>query len=433
MIWRLTLGSALALTSALANLALLGIAGWFLTGMALAGLAGASFNYFIPAALIRALAIGRAGGRYLERLVTHDATLTLVARLRPRLFLALAAQDPGREGPHGGDLAARLGGDLEALQRLFLYVAVPGLVAVLGGLAVIGVLAAYAPEAAVLCALGLLMAGGGGGAVLVALGRAPGRASVAVRLRLREAVADLALGADELWSFGALGRHLAGIDAHARALAGIQARFARRDALAAALLPTLALATVWGVLLSLPGGLPGPEKALVVFLALAAFDLLAPLPDAATRLEATLTTLGRLRALGRPGGAPLPSGIAPVLLPLGPGARVGLVGPSGAGKTTVARRLAGLGPDASAEARASLAPQTPMFVAASLRHNLLIAAPEADDTTLRAALETVCLGEWLAGLPEGLSTPIGEGGRAVSGGRRGACPWPAPCWAALRC
>ncbi|MEO6032056.1 MAG: ABC transporter ATP-binding protein, partial [Burkholderiaceae bacterium] len=75
---RMLLGGALlAATTVLAGVALLGLAGWFITATALAGASAATalaFDVFAPAAAIRALALLRTGARYAERLVTHDAT-----------------------------------------------------------------------------------------------------------------------------------------------------------------------------------------------------------------------------------------------------------------------------------------------------------------------------------------------------------------------
>ncbi len=56
--------------------------------------------------------------------------------------------------------------------------------------------------------------------------------------------------------------------------------------------------------------------------------------------------------------------------------------------------------------------------ATSVRHNLLLAAPEADDAAVAGALGRAGLGALLADLPEGLDTVLGEGGRGLSGGER---------------
>ena len=91
---RLWLGGALlALLTVLMGMALLGLSGWFITATALAGLLPATaivFDVFMPSAGIRLLALGRTGTRYAERLVTHDATLAVLAALRERLLRSWA-------------------------------------------------------------------------------------------------------------------------------------------------------------------------------------------------------------------------------------------------------------------------------------------------------------------------------------------------------
>lgn len=54
----------------------------------------------------------------------------------------------------------------------------------------------------------------------------------------------------------------------------------------------------------------------------------------------------------------------------------------------------------------------------TLRENLLLARPGADDDQLLAALRTAQLGDWMAALPSGLDTPLGAHGSPVSGGER---------------
>ena len=68
---RLRLAAAAGAVVSVSAVCLLGLSGWFITGAAFAGLAGAaaaqSFNYMMPSAIIRLLAIVRTGGRYVER------------------------------------------------------------------------------------------------------------------------------------------------------------------------------------------------------------------------------------------------------------------------------------------------------------------------------------------------------------------------------
>ncbi|WP_338074034.1 thiol reductant ABC exporter subunit CydD [Halomonas alimentaria] len=115
--------------------------------------------------------------------------------------------------------------------------------------------------------------------------------------------------------------------------------------------------------------------------------------------------------------------LGPLDLTLVPGEVVAVTAPSGGGKSTLLQLLAGfLGPN---EGRRRTAPgltfawmdQRPLLIQGSLADNLRLAAPEADDARLVAALQHAGLGELLARLPEGLATVVGERGAGLSGGQ----------------
>ena len=122
-------GVALAALTVLMGMALLGLSGWFITATAIAGLVPAValvFDVFMPSAGIRLLAVGRTGARYAERMVTHDATLAVLAALRQKLFLHWARPQAARvllQRP--ARLLQRLTSDVDALDNLYLRLLVP--------------------------------------------------------------------------------------------------------------------------------------------------------------------------------------------------------------------------------------------------------------------------------------------------------------------
>ncbi|SER75253.1 ATP-binding cassette, subfamily B [Tranquillimonas rosea] len=133
----------------------------------------------------------------------------------------------------------------------------------------------------------------------------------------------------------------------------------------------------------------------------------------------------------RPGQAALDG----VSLDVAPGETVALVGPSGAGKTTIiqlllrfydptggAVRLDGI--DLRDMARPdfrhalALVPQDPVIFAATARENIRFGRPEATDAEVEAAARAAAAHDFLAALPEGYDTHVGERGVMLSGGQK---------------
>ena len=122
-------------------------------------------------------------------------------------------------------------------------------------------------------------------------------------------------------------------------------------------------------------------------------------------------------------GSPLPL-LDCVSFAVAKGSLTVLSGPSGCGKTTLMRLLAGLlVPESgtilrSETAPCSYVPQEPHLFNATLLENITLFQSECREDDVRAALEQLSLGNWLAALPQGLATPLGEGGQSLSQGQR---------------
>jgi thiol reductant ABC exporter CydC subunit len=127
--------------------------------------------------------------------------------------------------------------------------------------------------------------------------------------------------------------------------------------------------------------------------------------------------------------------LAAMSLHVGPGEHVAITGPNGSGKSTLLAALARHldpesgrylldGLDAVAEpltdirSRIAVVDDEPHLFASSLRENLRLARPGRPDEDLLRALDHAGLTDWYAGLPDGLDTRLGSGGRGVSGGER---------------
>lgn len=465
---RLVVGTALLAATLLSSVGLLAVSGWFITATALAGLAGAAMEVYRPSGAIRLFALTRTLSRYFERLVHHDAVLRVLARLRVRLFRTLLPQPLGvLRRLRATDWVNRLLADVDALDNLYLRILGPTL-ATAATVLVTSLLLFWALGAAAMPAAALLLLGG------IALpwfawqaGRVPGEGVDRYLPALRAQASDLVSGLAELHACRATERHRNQLlDAsHGLITARKQAqRLAGAGEAATGLLAhgALAAALVAGLVLYQSGSVTGPMAALAALAALAAGEALGALPAAWQHLSRTRAAARRLLEHDTPSdGAPetgdAPAGadeapppvtlwnvtarhtpLAEPLLAGGtlrvhPGEHVLLQGASGAGKSSVLDLVAGLLvpesgrvtlgaravhgiPETERFRRIGYLTQRTEYFADSVAGNLRLAAPQADDDTLWAALATAGLRARVAALPRGLHEWIGEGGVQLSGG-----------------
>lgn len=142
------IAACLAMMTALSVIGLLMTSGWFISAAAMTGmvaLGSHSFNYLVPAAIIRVMAMVRTAGRYGEMMVSHHAVFGLLQRLRVRFFnqfsrLPLANLSITLQSTHA---MHRLTHDIDVLNELPLRVVSPWLVATTASLLVATLLYQY--------------------------------------------------------------------------------------------------------------------------------------------------------------------------------------------------------------------------------------------------------------------------------------------------
>lgn len=461
--WRLYGGRALAVATELCSIGLAATATWMLvrasTRTPFAELA-------VAAVAVRTFAIGKGVLRYSERLVSHDATFRMLADVRARVVARLGRIAPaGVPGMERGDVMARVVDDVDRLADQELRVMSPmtsglvvGLVAVItSAMLAPGFGVAYTVAVAVVAivlpvATNLLTAG-------------TVRDQVAARSRLAGATLELVEHADELTTSGASGDWVGRISEAAASIGRSERRRGTRigaiEGVAALAAPTLAASIVL-VDHAIGGTVDGALLAVAVLVPFALIEVLAPLLHAGEQQASVQFAAGRLRAvLDAPDPVPEPTdavplpthpplvlddvtlrwpgAASPVLsgldLRLEPGELVRIDAPSGTGKSTIAAALvrfiaveqgryllgdvdAALAGGDNVREVVTWCQQTPWLAATSLRENLHLAAPDATDDEMWAALDAVALSDWAVALPEGLSSAVGRDGSAMSGGQR---------------
>jgi ATP-binding cassette subfamily C protein CydC len=420
---------------------------------------------------VRFFGIARGVFRYLDRLISHEVTFRLLSRLRVWFYRAVEPLAPAiLDRYRSGDLLSRIVSDIDTLQNFYLRVLAPPLVAAVTGLGVWFLLGAFNPVFA-LAFLGFyLLAGVGVPWLTHLLSKRLAARSVELRSDLNASMVDGIQGMAELVAFGQEDRQAARIEQLNGQLIKAQVRLGAINALQSTLGSLLMNLAAWTMLvLAIPlvrnGQLDPVYLALVVLAALASFEAVLPLGQAFQYLAISLASADRLfeivdkvpavKTLPSTGPAQpeasgyslevknvsfsyepgQPDALHNLSFNLQPGHSIALVGESGAGKSTLANlllrfwdyetgeiRLAGRDlntvPPEEVRKIIGLVSQRTHLFNATIRENLAIANPNADQAAIEAACKQAQIHDFIAGLPQGYATPVGEFGLSLSGGER---------------
>ncbi len=441
---------ALSATHLTAGLALLLLSGWFIAASAVAGLAplATSFNYVIPAAMIRFLALIRILAGYGEKYFGHSALLDRVNHLRLAVFDAVmhGSADDARATE-----LERLSAQTDALASRDIAATFPIVAA--GVLAVLLALLALLvfPPLLLLQAIALPIAG------LIAFWQWRSLRQLQQQLAEQQAAYSAAiehyLGSVSLWYQG---NAKASIDNGESAWRSTRHALRQTQTRGDSRLTALALLLlVWAAASPSEHWLGSPYLMLGLFFCLSLPDWLGAPIRAMSALAEAQHAANELDKVTTEAESNVPSEesterlsvddlvfsqlrpqrehlrCSTLDLTLKRGEIAFIQGSSGSGKSSLLLAIAGLlpqqgtlyvnGQDAAAmplpTRRRNLlyVEQFPMVLADTLRQNLLLAAPEADDATLGDALRAVGLENVLQ---DGLNQWLGETGRLLSGGEK---------------
>ncbi len=406
---------------------------------------------------------------WVESWLAHDVAYRLLTDMRLAVFRKLDALAPAYlTRRRSGDLVGAATHDVELIEYFFAHTITPAFVAVLVPAAVLVALGAYSAALVLVLVPFLLYT-----ALVPVLGR--GRID-RLGSRAREAsgdlnahVVDTVQGLAEIVAYRQVTAWGEALGAKARRFYELRLPFLRDLARQTAVQETatgiggLAVIAV-GAWLAQDGRLDAGTLPLLTLLALSAFVPLWEVAQVGRQLADTLGAARRLRVVeaepvpvtdgpGVPAvavrgavaveltdvrfaypGRPRPA-LDGVSLRIPDGSTVALVGPSGAGKTTVASLLLRFWDPQSGvirlfghdlreyqldelRRRIALVAQDTYLFNDTLRANVLLARPDADDAALGVAIERAALGELVSDLPDGLDTVVGERGAQLSGGQR---------------
>jgi len=469
--WRIALAILLGSVMIASSIALFGMAAYLIAAAALGPLL---VFLSIPIYLVQTMGIVRAASRYTERLVSHNTTFRLLARLRVWAYRRIEPQAPAHLLSHrSGDMLARLVADIEEAQNFYQRVVSPVVVALVISLFAFAVFSIFSMGMAWVSLIFLVLAGLGVPFLSVSQSRGLGRQQVEARAELNIQVVDGVQGMRDVLAFGRSEARLESVATCDRALGQVQRRMARISGLQAALGDLLMNTAMWVLLLlAIPlvatGYIDGVYLGVIGLLLLASFEAVQPLASALQGLGTSRAAAERVFAVtdapppvsesAAPQAIPVHAGgadacdlsfeqvfftyqsgerevLSDISFNLRQGRRLAIVGPSGAGKSTLARlALRFWDPTSGAiclngqdirryrlsdlrDHIAVVAQDTYIFND-TLRANLLLARPQASEAEIEEALEQAQLTEFVRQLPLGLKTRVGEQGLQLSGGER---------------
>ena len=468
--WML-LGIFLSLITAMANVGLLALSGWFISIMAIAGVAGITeINYFTPSASIRGLAIARTAGRYIERVVSHEATFRLLAELRQWFYNKLEPLAPAiLQRYQSGDILSRISADINTLENFYIRIISPIVVAIIAFVFYAFFLVRY-DNCLFIAELSLLIIAGIITPIIInRLAKKSGERLNKTSSTLRISAIDSVQGMGELLIYGASKNHIEKTSSISKELIKDQETQAKLAGFSQGFIGFCANITMWLILIiSIPlirnGSLEPAHLAMLALFALASFEVVLPLPLAFQLLPQVLAAGQRLFEIvdnsplvTEPNSeSPTPKhmdiifndvsfayddtikkGIQNCSFTLNTGQKLAIIGPSGIGKSTIVQLLNRFWQQHQNSKGSiqfggypieeyhgedirqyfSVLPQQNLLFNNTIKNNLLLANPQATDEQLDSVCKIAQIDSFIHNQSDGYNTWVGEAGLQLSGGQ----------------
>jgi len=448
------------------SVALIGTSAWLIST---AALHPSIADLGVSVVGVRFFGITRGIFRYLERLVSHNVTFQLLSRLRVWFYQKLEPLAPARLMEYkSGDLLARVIGDVETLENFYVRVISPTLTAVCVAIFTAIFFASFYPTIAFVLigfffTLGFILP-----LISQIISRKPGEQLINQRADLQTQLVDGIQGLADLLAFGRGQDRADQVSLTGIAYGSTQKRMAGISSISSALSTFLTNFGLWLVLfLVIPqvtaGNIKGVMLGTFALMTFASFEAVNPLPLAAQMWNSSHEAAKRLFEVvdvepvvsdqvisDQPEitnyelhfthlsfSYPIQSipALQDISFTIPQGKSIAVVGPSGAGKSTIANLLfrfwdydsgeISLGGESlkslnqdEVRKRCAFVSQNSYFFNTSIRENLRLARPSLSQAEMESAARAAQIHEFIANLPKGYDTFIGEQGLRLSGGER---------------
>ncbi len=463
--WRVMAAVLLGSGTILAGVGLLATSGYLISASALQP---PILDLMIIFVSVRFFGISRAVLRYLERLLSHDITFRLLKQFRVTFFRVLNRLPAAyMQGFRSGSLLSSVTADVDELQNFYVRVFTPAVVALVASSFTIWFLYGFSPPAAWITLVMLVINGVGVPVIMRKLAGGLGQQQVDLRSRLHESWVEQSQGAEEIRLFGLrnkkrnqvayLSEKIGELEIRQSKITGLQDSLANWMMYVAVFLSLIAT-----VPLIVTGELAGVMLAMILLAIMGSFEATQNMGTAFQYHEATESAAENLFGLegktnhgqeepvttrnGSGNDIPVTfSGVhfaydgATVLnnidFTMEKGTHTAVVGPTGCGKSTLVNLLLRFYEphggrilfngrpiqdvdEAFIRSEISVVDQETYLFNDTLRNNLLMARPDANDQQIMDVLAQAALEDWFNNQPDGLDTVIGEHGRSMSGGER---------------